>query len=1148
MSGGVIGEVDILIGGDATGFQRSIDKVSRSITNTVTRNLDQIASATPRELSKMVTSIGNSMQSVGGKLTGFVTAPILGAVTAATALTTALGFKRLVGIDTARGQFKGLGYDAEAVMKQVDAGVTNTALSMAQGASMAVGILATGAVPLGQLEDQIQRVANVSAAYNVDADRAAYLLNNVLTKQKVTWGDLTQMQQNNIPVVTALAAHFGVAGDELQKMATEGAISVEDLNAVLDDKAGAAALEYAKTWKGVTANILANTGKIGAKLMEPSFEIIKDKAADFLALLQSPEFANWADEMGAKIGNFVQKAIDAISNLINWWNNLSPAMQKFIGAIGLAAVAAGPFLLVIGKMVNGFGGLIKTFPGLGKAISGMAGMFSKGLTGATEASFTFAGRLGLIIQQGGGLLKFFGKFTGIVGAVVGAFVLMWQNSEKFREGIKGLFDAVWGLVSTAFSGLIEIFKALSPVFEAGGGIISKLAGIIGDLLGGALGLVIPGIEWLTDLLATGLTIAAEAVATAIQWLTDKFSEQGEGTKFLADAWEWLKNAWESIVGAFQTAGQWFIDVWNTITSTLSDLWNTISTTFTSVWQGIVDFFVGVWDAIMVPVQAVIDWFNASVLPVFQAIWEGITEAAQATMAWYQEHVAPVFESVGELITAIWDHISSEAEALWTALNVIWGLISDGWTVLWHSVQVAWDTVGAPVIELVKQAWGVLVTAAQLAWNTILGVIDTVWGAIKAVTEPAVNFIQNIVETVWEAAKLATEIIWGEISAYLEATWNGIQTVIEVVINVIKTIVETTWNVIKRISESVWNNIKNTLSTIWNVIKTVIETVLGVIKGIIDTVTNLIKGDWEGVWNSIKGIFETVWNGIKSIGETLLNSIKNRISNQINTIRDIWNTVWNGVKSIFSTIWNAIVSAATGFLNSVRNKFDTVMNFIRGIPNKVLNSFRNIGNLLKNSGKALVDGFLTGIKNAWSTLTGWVSDGLQKVRDLFPFSPAKTGPFSGRGWVDRAGYSLGSTFIESTADALNSGTRDVSHALGNVAGQFDDLATSGIYNVGETMAEQLARGLDRGTSTVERAAQALARTAQSEFDMRYGSNLSSSGIISSANQIGAEPRRGSLSTDNSRSMVIEKGAISVTGPNPGRTSLDVLDRIVEELGL
>src|SRR5699024_8647188 len=49
-----------------------------------------------------LTSLGGGIKSLGSTLTSSITTPILGAVTAAGGLTTALGFKRLVGIDTAR--------------------------------------------------------------------------------------------------------------------------------------------------------------------------------------------------------------------------------------------------------------------------------------------------------------------------------------------------------------------------------------------------------------------------------------------------------------------------------------------------------------------------------------------------------------------------------------------------------------------------------------------------------------------------------------------------------------------------------------------------------------------------------------------------------------------------------------------------------------------------------------------------------------------------------------------------------------------------------------------------------------------------------------------------------------------------------------
>ena len=234
-------------------------------------------------------SAGQNISNVGMDITK-LTSPISGAIAAVGGLTAVLGFKRLVGIDTARSQIQGLGYDAEAVMKDVDKGVTDTSLSMAEGASIARSALATGGVEVGkELEDQIKRVANVSAAYGVEGEHAGYLLNNILTKNKVTWGDLSQMQQNQIPIVSQLADHYGVTGEEIQKMASDGKISIEDLNTVLDENAGAAAAEYANSWAGITANIRSNIGKIGAAGLDKFFQTLKDEAGGFLEILRSDQ-------------------------------------------------------------------------------------------------------------------------------------------------------------------------------------------------------------------------------------------------------------------------------------------------------------------------------------------------------------------------------------------------------------------------------------------------------------------------------------------------------------------------------------------------------------------------------------------------------------------------------------------------------------------------------------------------------------------------------------------------------------------------------------------------------------------------------------------------------------------------------------------
>ena len=76
----------------------------------------------------------------------------------------------------------------------------------------------------------------------------------------------------------------------------------------------------------------------------------------------------------------------------------------------------------------------------------------------------------------------------------------------------------------------------------------------------------------------------------------------------------------------------------------------------------------------------------------------------------------------------------------------------------------------------------------------------------------------------------------------------------------------------------------------------------------------------------------------------------------------------------------------------------MLDFVRNIPGQVTGFFAGLGSRLIASGRALIQGFLDGIMQAFQTARNAVANGLQAIRRLFPFSPAKEGPFSGSGWV------------------------------------------------------------------------------------------------------------------------------------------------------
>lgn len=114
------------------------------------------------------------------------------------------------------------------------------------------------------------------------------------------------------------------------------------------------------------------------------------------------------------------------------------------------------------------------------------------------------------------------------------------------------------------------------------------------------------------------------------------------------------------------------------------------------------------------------------------------------------------------------------------------------------------------------------------------------------------------------------------------------------------------------------------------------------------------------------------------------------------------------------LWDGAVKWTGQFLEGAKGVWNNVVEFVSGIPGAIMRALGDMGSFLLRSGEALVNGFLRGIQNSWNKLTSWVSEGMSRLRGLWPFSPAKWGPFSGRGYVTYSGEAIVRDFADSIA--------------------------------------------------------------------------------------------------------------------------------------
>ena len=285
-------------------------------------------------------------------------------------------------------------------------------------------------------------------------------------------------------------------------------------------------------------------------------------------------------------------------------------------------------------------------------------------------------------------------------------------------------------------------------------------------------------------------------------------------------------------------------------------------------------------------------------------------------------------------------------------------------------------------------------------------------------------VRNAINSAWSGIQSAAAQVWPYIQQAVTTAFSVIQTIITTVMNVIMAVISVVWPIIQTVFSTACAVIAAVINAVWPVIQTVITTVMQVINAVISTVLAAINGDWEGVWTGIQSIIETVWTGIQNIVSAAIGAVSSIISSILSTISGVWSSTWGTIKGAFSSIWDGIKSAATSGI-------DSVYTTVTGIKDKIVGFFSGAGSWLVESGKSILNGLKEGIEGAIGSVTSAVSGAVENIRGLFPFSPAKWGPFSGHGYTTYSGKALMGDFGKSIVGAASSTAAMAERAMGTV---------------------------------------------------------------------------------------------------------------------
>ena len=321
---------------------------------------------------------------------------------------------------------------------------------------------------------------------------------------------------------------------------------------------------------------------------------------------------------------------------------------------------------------------------------------------------------------------------------------------------------------------------------------------------------------------------------------------------------------------------------------------------------------------------------------------------------------------------------------------------------------------APAFAAMQAALAPIIAQVSSALLPALSVLGAALGNLAAAVLPVISAAIQAMAPVIATAIGAVVSLASTISTGLAPVINGIASLIQAVLPVIQQLF-TQWGA----------SIQAVVSAAFTFVESVVTSAMNVINAVIGTVLALIKGDWEGVWNGVLNILQAVWDGMIATVQSCIQLVSSTIDSALSFIKGVWNSAWSALGSFLDSAWDGFVSAVTG-------GNEQVMSILGGLPGKIIGLFADAGSWLIDSGRALLQGFADGVMGA----VGWVGDqisgALGTIRGLFPFSPAKEGPFSGRGYTTYSGKALMRDWAKGMASEESVVRKTVKSALGGAS--------------------------------------------------------------------------------------------------------------------
>lgn len=337
------------------------------------------------------------------------------------------------------------------------------------------------------------------------------------------------------------------------------------------------------------------------------------------------------------------------------------------------------------------------------------------------------------------------------------------------------------------------------------------------------------------------------------------------------------------------------------------------------------------------------------------------------------------------LTAAFVMLWQKSEAFRSFWMTMFNQVKQIFASAWSNIQPALGSLGEKFQELYIALQPVLKVLGQIIGGMLLTMVGEVMGVIQGLANAAVPLIDafgELVSFVTDVVNMITALFHGDFSAAFNFAESAMDHAKNFFINV--------FEAIGSFAEGFVSGFLDTIGTAFSLLGFDISDKLAA-----------MKADVKEKITAVKEVMGAVTSAATETVKQNLNHMKSAYEANGGGIKGIAAAAMEGVKSFYTSGLAFIDNLTGGKLSTIKNQwvngFNNIKTYIAGLPAQ-----------FRESGRKIMDTFAAGIRAAVNKPVEAVKSGLQKIRNMLPFSDAKTGPLSK---LTLSGSKVMSTFAE-----------------------------------------------------------------------------------------------------------------------------------------